>query len=57
VKNGGLVAAIAAADAPATWNTYLNVADVDAAAARAEPGGGTLLTPPRDVGGESSTSP
>ena len=44
VKNGGFVAAIASGpDAPATWNTYLNVADVDAAAARVEQGGGTLL--------------
>jgi predicted enzyme related to lactoylglutathione lyase len=54
VKNGGFVAAIASGpDAPATWNTYLNVADVDAAAARVEQGGGTLLTPPQDAGGEA----
>lgn len=57
VKNGGLVAAIASGpDAPATWNTYLNVADVDAAAARVEAGGGTLLTPPQDTGGEARTA-
>jgi predicted enzyme related to lactoylglutathione lyase len=61
IKNHGFVAAIAPGPAPATWNTYLNVADIDAAAARIEPNGGRLPTPPQVVTGEgrmaSATDP
>lgn len=56
VKDDGVVAAIApqspevaAQGAPPMWTTYLAVDDVDAAAARVEPAGGTLLMGPFDV--------
>jgi len=55
-KGDGVVAAIApqsadmaAQGAPPMWNTYIAVADVDAAAARAEKAGGKVMMPPFDV--------
>jgi predicted enzyme related to lactoylglutathione lyase len=55
-KNGGAVAAIAPQSpelaeqgVPPTWNTYLAVADIDAAAGRVEAAGGKLLMRPFDV--------
>ncbi|GAB2804368.1 VOC family protein [Actinoallomurus bryophytorum] len=52
VRNDGFVAAIAGGPAPATWTTFLNVPDIDAAAARIEPNGGRLRTPLKEVTGE-----
>ncbi len=34
---------------PPRWNTYVTVDEVDAAAARVEPAGGTVIAPPFDV--------
>jgi uncharacterized protein len=56
LKGDRIVAAIApqqpeqtAQGAPATWNTYLAVDHVDAAAARVDAAGGKILMPPFDV--------
>lgn len=51
-KGGKDVAALYAVDpdqGPPRWNTYVTVDDVDAAAARVDPAGGTLIVPPFDV--------
>lgn len=54
--NGETVAAIAPMPPgapegmPPTWNTYLAVDDVDAAAEKAGPAGGQVLMPPTDIG-------
>ena len=38
-------------DLPTHWMTYLAVADIDAVVAKAETGGGKIVTPPFDVPG------
>ena len=56
LKDGGIVAAIApqspemiSRKGPPTWNTYIAVDDVDAAAERVKAAGGQLLMEPFDV--------
>ena len=50
-KNGKQVAAISPAQdpGPPRWTTYINVADVDEAARKAEAAGGTVIFAPMDV--------
>ena len=38
---------------PPSWTTYVNVDDIDAAAARVTEGGGTVVVPPMDLPGAS----
>lgn len=40
------------ADLPPAWLIYIAVADLDAALAACEEGGGTVLAPPRSMGGQ-----
>ncbi len=53
LRKGGMdVAALYAVgpeQGPPRWNTYVTVDDVDAAAGRVEPAGGTVIAPPFDV--------
>jgi predicted enzyme related to lactoylglutathione lyase len=50
-KDGKQVAAISAAQdpGPPRWTTYINVDDVDDAAAKVEAAGGKIIAPPMDV--------
>ncbi len=40
---------MAASGMPPVWNSYVSVDDIEAAVARVEPAGGTVLQPPMDV--------
>jgi len=53
---GADAAAIAAGDAPARWNTYIAVTDVDAEVRRIADAGGTVLAQPADAGPAGRTA-
>ena len=54
LKDGKPVAGVGPLmEGPPSWTTYVNVDDIDAAAARVTEGGGTVVVPPMDLPGAS----